>query len=1144
MKRLKKICVIVVVGMLLGVNAYIMFQMEANELEPKHSVFVEDRYGDPNGDYQLERRADGRYDLFIWTYDGNAEVEIYGLQEPPQNFHVTIDSAEATELEYVIYFDSVEMERAVLTLPNSGPISHIATCEQFNPLLFEWNEWENSDIEFSEDEGSVTFEVELAGAYGTVRGPVVFKVTTTADSGEGSLRQAILDANARLGLDLIVFNIPSYDAGRFYYLDDGVEGQVALDNRKRAFSSSDSIVRKMDPDHPYSWWTISPQSALPIITDPVIIDGYTQEGAEENTLSYSNDAVLRIELDGSNAGMPLGGLHINSGGSTVRGLVVSGFGLCGIQADTYGGNVIEGNYIGTDVSGTCAINNFMGVNIYDVPNNVIGGITPASANLISGNHLLGILISGENARDNMVYGNHISMDSTGQKNLGNGASGIWIGEEIEYENTVRDNVISDDLKIQLMFIDNSVPDYLMLIEGLSSREYMSIGDYFSQIEVVILDAERDGIGQITGELAGRTDIAGIHIVSHGSPGTVHIAETILDSDSLHDYEEQLRSWDSALMDGADILLYGCEVARGSEGRQLVKDMSELTGADVAASIDPTGCGCMGGDWELEMKTGTIETELPFSSSAIEGYKHLLGTVYYYDYPLANYTANPKISSHTKHAIVHGLRELANMLGNVSSHSDLTSEFLTAIPGLLFVNETEAWAPGLASSLGGMSITDVFKTTVADEINDNFPANSILDNLVSFIDNLDTSTGNLNITVDAVWANITHINGTEYEININMTFEVTQNSTYKFDLGRNANLFGLSYDFLGLPDVVLESGLKIYTTFGVVVDLAEGNFDLENDTLDTSVEAVDNDFYVRDTSLAGMARVLAVDLEFGQDEGELQVGFLEIEVDGGTFGLYANMSASLVDPNNSDNKTRITLAELTGNSVDVLMSDDVLTDGIFSANLPVDVKLLGVSSWDSAFTSLSLDITFPPSDPFHITYLPDGSDDPRTAPPLNLSHDFSQNLLSFNNIMPDSYLGLLEQLKGWLGSFGVSHLFSAVDVPFADAHTLADVLDYFSGLDTLIDKISTTNEDDITIPDFVSAQTLATELDAALPMSLSQLSPRYVNATKELTFNINLQTGIGSIPGLPEIDEVPIDFDFDLGALGGIQTNILVSLWPY
>src|SRR5438105_5790153 len=115
---------------------------------------------------------------------------------------------------------------------------------------------------------------------------VTFTVTNTNDSGAGSLRQAILDANANPGTDMISFNIP------------GGGSHV-----------------------------ITPASALPTITDPVEIDGYTQAGASPNTLLDGDNAVLLIELNGSNIGgfTLTPGLQINASNCEVRGLVINRF---------------------------------------------------------------------------------------------------------------------------------------------------------------------------------------------------------------------------------------------------------------------------------------------------------------------------------------------------------------------------------------------------------------------------------------------------------------------------------------------------------------------------------------------------------------------------------------------------------------------------------------------------------------------------------------------------------------------------------------------------------------------------------------------------------------------------------------------------
>jgi hypothetical protein len=197
--------------------------------------------------------------------------------------------------------------------------------------------------------------------------PSVYTVSTTNDSGAGSLRQAILDANADHGPDTIAFNIGG----------GGVQ-------------------------------TIRPTSPLPTITAPVTIDGTTQPGYAGTPL---------IVLNGAIAGPNATGLNLTGGGtSTVRGLVVNGFSAYGILASNAGGGsfVITGNYIGTDASGTLAVGNENGIYLIDAAS-TLGGTTAAARNLISGNHNVGVVFGF----GSVVEGNYVGTDVTGSLALGN-----------------------------------------------------------------------------------------------------------------------------------------------------------------------------------------------------------------------------------------------------------------------------------------------------------------------------------------------------------------------------------------------------------------------------------------------------------------------------------------------------------------------------------------------------------------------------------------------------------------------------------------------------------------------------------------------------------------------------------------------------
>ncbi len=221
-------------------------------------------------------------------------------------------------------------------------------------------------------------------------------VINAADSGGGSLRQAILDVNAQSSSQPvgIVFNIPG----------SGVQ-------------------------------TIAPQTDLPTLMQPASLDATTQPG-------YTGTPI--IELNGS-FGTAVNGLHISAGGSTVRGFVINRFSGDGILLDTNGGDVILGNYVGTDASGTVAQpNGGNGIQIIDTANNVVGNLSlgDRTRNVISGNAGEGVRIDGALATGNLVQVNFIGT-SFSDAPVGNSASGIYIRRAPG--NSVIGNIVSANL---------------------------------------------------------------------------------------------------------------------------------------------------------------------------------------------------------------------------------------------------------------------------------------------------------------------------------------------------------------------------------------------------------------------------------------------------------------------------------------------------------------------------------------------------------------------------------------------------------------------------------------------------------------------------------------------------------------------------
>ncbi len=148
----------------------------------------------------------------------------------------------------------------------------------------------------------------------------------------------------------------------------------------------------------------------------------------------------------------------------------------------------------------------------------------------------------------------------------------------------------------MVFIDSRVNDLDLLVSQFDAGT-----------EYNVLDASYDGLLQMEESLAGKYDYSSIQIISHGVAGAITVGSTVFTSNNLLQYQLQLDNIGHALTDSGDLLLYGCNVGAGDDGRAFVDAFATLTGADVAASDDVTGSAVLGGDWVLEVKSGVVET---------------------------------------------------------------------------------------------------------------------------------------------------------------------------------------------------------------------------------------------------------------------------------------------------------------------------------------------------------------------------------------------------------------------------------------------------------------------------------------------------------------------------------------------------------
>ena len=174
-------------------------------------------------------------------------------------------------------------------------------------------------------------------------------------------------------------------------------------------------------------------------------------------------------------------------------------------------------------------------------------------------------------------------------------------------------------KRELVFVNENVADYEQLIADLQGK------DESRTIEVVVLESHRNGIEQVSEILSDRSGLSAVHFITHGADGMISLGGSWLTNANLPQHSESIAKWGEALSESGDILFYGCNIAADEDGQSLLKNLSVITGADVAASKDVTGPGGRGGDWDLEYKIGSVDASGPVSGTSLQDWDHLLAT---------------------------------------------------------------------------------------------------------------------------------------------------------------------------------------------------------------------------------------------------------------------------------------------------------------------------------------------------------------------------------------------------------------------------------------------------------------------------------------------------------------------------------------
>jgi hypothetical protein len=172
----------------------------------------------------------------------------------------------------------------------------------------------------------------------------------------------------------------------------------------------------------------------------------------------------------------------------------------------------------------------------------------------------------------------------------------------------------------LVFVDTAVDDYQTLVDDIRAQIDGN------SVAIVYLDSAKDGVAQISDYLSKVSGISAVHIISHGIAGNLQLGSQVLNEGNINQFAAQLSGWQAALGEDADILLYGCDLAANASGVNFLRQLSDLTGADVAASNDVTGNGRPGADWDLEEKVGAVETASIFSSEQSMQWEGVLADV--------------------------------------------------------------------------------------------------------------------------------------------------------------------------------------------------------------------------------------------------------------------------------------------------------------------------------------------------------------------------------------------------------------------------------------------------------------------------------------------------------------------------------------
>jgi hypothetical protein len=170
-------------------------------------------------------------------------------------------------------------------------------------------------------------------------------------------------------------------------------------------------------------------------------------------------------------------------------------------------------------------------------------------------------------------------------------------------------------------INADSPNWVVLDANLDNLEELIQGVQPDH-QIHVLDAFADGVNQLTQLLqAWGKPVETLYLVAHGAPGLLQLGNGVLAIDSIQIYADQLQQWSVK-----NLVIYGCQVAAGDAGEELLEKLQQLTQANIVASTQKVGQAALGGSWHLDVCRGEVADADPFTSTLKATYRGVFNTV--------------------------------------------------------------------------------------------------------------------------------------------------------------------------------------------------------------------------------------------------------------------------------------------------------------------------------------------------------------------------------------------------------------------------------------------------------------------------------------------------------------------------------------